>query len=258
MGSTNITIEYIKKIFQDMFKQHQEAITKKQEEIFRSHENGIMQLISGNTTLTSQRLDNLCKEIADLKESLEFTQEETEEKFNKLNEKITTMEKNLFSLKKDIEVIQTTKPSWAIEIENKLVDLEDRSRRNNLRINGIKEGKSETWEECEERLNCFLQEILDMDTREIWIERAHRVSEKKTGQERQIVVQFNSYKNKLDILRNCKKLKGTNFSIFEDFSKETARIRKEKWEEVLKNRKDGKISYLTYKTVVCKERTQVS
>ena len=55
------------------------------------------------------------------------------------------MEKNLFSLKKDIEVIQTTKPRCAIEIENKLVDLEDRSVGNNLRINGIKEGKNETW-----------------------------------------------------------------------------------------------------------------
>ena len=138
------------------------------------------------------------------------------------------MERNLFSLKKDIEVIQTTKPSWAIEIENKLVDLEDRSRRNNFRINGIKEEKNETWEECEKRVNCFLEEKLDMDTSEIWIERAHRVGEKKRGQERRIVIQFNSYKNKLDILRNDKKLKGTNFSIFEDFSKETASIRKEK------------------------------
>ena len=51
-------------------------------------------------------------------------------------------------------------------------------------------------------------------------------------------------KNKLDILRNCKKLKGTNFSVFEDFSKETASIGIEKWKEVLKNQKDGKISYL--------------
>ena len=217
MGSTN-TIEDIKNIFQDMFRQHQEAITKKQEKMFGSHENSIMLLISGNTTLTNQRLDNLSKKIADLKENLEFTQEETEGKFRKLNEKISTMEKNLFSLKKDIDIIQTTKPSWAIDIENKLVDLEDRSRRNILRINGIKVGKIETWEECEERVNCFLEEKLDIDTSEIWIERAHRVGEKKNGQERQIVVQFNSYKNKLDILRNCKKLKGTNFSVFEDFS----------------------------------------
>ena len=201
MGSTNITIEDIKKIFQDMFKQHQEAITKKQEDMFRSHENSIMQLISGNTTLTNQRLGNLVKEIAGLKESLEFTQEETEGKFNTLYEKISPMEKKLFSLKKDTDIIQTTKPSWAIDIENKLMDLEDRSRRNNLRINGIKEGKNETWEECEERVNCFLEEKLDIDTSEIWIPRAHRAGKKKNGQERQIAVQFNSYKNKLDILK---------------------------------------------------------
>ena len=62
MWSTNITIEDIKKIFQDIFKQHQEAITKKQVDKFRSHENSIMQLISGNTKLTNQRLENLSKD----------------------------------------------------------------------------------------------------------------------------------------------------------------------------------------------------
>ena len=58
-----------------------------------------------------------------------------------------------------------------------------------------------------------------MDTSEIWIECAHRVREEKRGQERQIVVQYNIYKNKLDILRNCKELKSTNFSAFKNFSK---------------------------------------
>ena len=61
-----------------------------------------------------------------------------------------------------------------------------------LRINGTKEGKNEIWEECEERLNCFLEEKLDMNTDKIWIQRAHRVG-KETGHERQIVVQLNSY-----------------------------------------------------------------
>ena len=63
--------------------------------MFTGHQNSINQLISRNTTnttLANQRLDNLSKE------SLEFTQEETEEKFNKLNEKISTMERNLVSL----------------------------------------------------------------------------------------------------------------------------------------------------------------
>ena len=42
--------------------------------MFSSHENSIMELISGNKTLTNQRLENLTKEITDLK----FTLEETE------------------------------------------------------------------------------------------------------------------------------------------------------------------------------------
>ena len=114
------------------------------------------------------------------------------------------------------------------------MDLEDRSRSNYLTINGIKEGKNEMdtkWK-------------LDRETSEIWIEQAHQEGEK-------------NYKNKLDILRNYKKLKGINFSLFEDFSKETAGITKEEWKKVLKNQKDGKIFYLQYKTVICKKQNQV-
>ena len=51
---------------------------------------------------------------------MEFTQEETKRKFNKLNEKITSVERNLFSLKKDIVVIQTTISSWAIKMKTNL------------------------------------------------------------------------------------------------------------------------------------------
>ena len=144
-----------------------------------------------------------------------------------MNEKTSKKKRNWFSLKKDIKVIQANKPSWVIEIENKPVDLENCSRRNNLRVNRIKEAKNETWEECEERVNCFLEEKLDTENGEIWIERAHRVAEKKTGQERQTVTQFNIYQNKLDSLRYCKKLKVPNFLAFNDFSKETSSIRKE-------------------------------
>ena len=72
--------------------------------MFKSHKNNIMQLTSGNTTLANERLDILSKEIAGIKESLELTQEETEEEFTKINETILTMERNLFSLKRNIEV----------------------------------------------------------------------------------------------------------------------------------------------------------
>ena len=37
----------------------------------------------------------------------------------------------------------------ANELSAKLIELDDRSRRNNLRIDGIKEEPNETWEACE-------------------------------------------------------------------------------------------------------------
>ena len=68
-----------------------------------------------------------------------------------------------------------------------------------------------------------------------------------------MLVQFSFYKDKENIIRNCKKLKGTKISIFEDFSREAMQIRKEKWKEVLPNRKQGRISYIQYRSVTGKE-----
>ena len=99
----------------------------------------------------------------------------------------------------------------------------------------------------------LLEENLEMDTSNTTIERAHRAGEKSIDKERAIVVQLSFYKDKINILRNCKKLKTTKISIFEDFSQETIQIHKEKWKEVLANRKHGKISYLQYRSVIFKK-----
>ena len=67
-----------------------------------------------------------------------------------------------------------------------------------------------------------------METSNISTERAVRVGKKLNNKERKIVVQFSFYKEKLNVLRNCKKLKGTNNSIVKDFSKKAMQIYKEK------------------------------
>ena len=98
-----------------------------------------MDLILGHQTLQKQRLDQLCDsltsvktDVEELKESLSFTQNDIDQRFSKINEKIQSLEKELSSTKEDVRVIQTIEPTWALEIRRKLVDLEDRSRRNNL------------------------------------------------------------------------------------------------------------------------------
>ena len=72
---------------------------------------------------------------------------------------------------------------WQLDLEyvhNKLVDLEDRSRRNNLRIDGIKGKVGESWEGCEAEVDKLFTEKLDIEDK-IIIETAHRAKKQKTA-----------------------------------------------------------------------------
>ena len=54
--------------------------------------------------------------------------------------------------------------------------LEDRSRRGNLRFDGIEEWEDESWADTEENLKLKIKETLGIEN--IEIERAHRVGDK--------------------------------------------------------------------------------
>ena len=74
----------------------------------------------------------MTKDIEELKESLEFTQTQMEEKeksFKKIEEKTRNMELLNTFIKKDVEAMETNK--------EELIDFENHSRRNNFRFDGI-------------------------------------------------------------------------------------------------------------------------
>ena len=114
--------------------------------MFTKHEKLVLGLISGHQALLKQRVDELCGSLTlvktgveEFKESYSCTQNDIDQMFLNINEKIQSLEKELSSTKEEVCVIQTTEPTWALEINRKIVDLEDRSRRNTLQILGIKE-----------------------------------------------------------------------------------------------------------------------
>ena len=104
------------------------------------------------------------------------------------------------------------------------MDLEDESRRSNLRILGIKKDPRESWEECKNKIYDLLEEKLKIDTSNISVEKAHLVGKKSNDKERAIVVQFLFCKDKINILRNFKKLKGKKFHIRRFLSRENANL----------------------------------
>ena len=69
-----------------------------------------------------------------------------------------------------------------------------------------------------------------------------------------IVCKLYSSVDKARIFKNSHRLKGTTYYVNEDFSKETLAYRKELWEKVKTLRKEGKVAYSNYKSIIVKER----
>ena len=164
------TIKKIREILRQMLQEHE----TKQEGMFTKHEKLVLFLLSEKQALLKQRIDQLYgnftsvkTDVEERKESLSFTQNDIEQRFSKINEKVQSLEKELSSKKEDVGLIQTTEPKWALEICRKLVDLEDRSKRNNLQILGIKDDPRESCEECKNKMYDLLEEKLEMHTSNI-------------------------------------------------------------------------------------------
>ena len=112
-------------------------------------------------------------------------------------------------------------------IQHKLVELEDRSRRNNLRIDGIKEQEGETWEISEAKAIKVFKEKLGVD-KDIMIERAHitKRNYKDKKRPRTILQSLATFKDKSITLKNVNKFKGSDVYINEDFSRDTTELMK--------------------------------
>ncbi|XP_065645390.1 uncharacterized protein LOC136075878 [Hydra vulgaris] len=221
-------------------------------EIMDIHENAIMKLFSDRIDKLESKISvmqeenkNLKNEVSDLKKSVEFVSDKYE---NLLLEKDVSKKTAMSS------VYQLNDTKINIEndnvIKDKLAELEDRSRRNNLRFNGIEEKEIETWQETESKIREILKTKLGLNGN-IEIERAHRVGKKMMGVKRinrTIVVKFLNYIDKNAILDKFVKAKlwNENLFIYEDFSERTMEIRRKLFAEAKELRSKGKYAKVTY------------
>ncbi|XP_065678091.1 uncharacterized protein LOC136093101 [Hydra vulgaris] len=126
--------------------------------------------------------------------------------------------------------------------------LEDRSRRNNLRIEGITENVNKTWEETEDKVLKLFSKTLEVN--EVEIERAHRIGYEKDGKTRTIILKLLRFKDKAKILKEAHRLKGLNIYINEDYSRETSIIRKKLFSEAKLRRENGENVDVRYDKII--------
>ena len=217
--ATKYTLQQIK----DIIAMHEETMMKFFNSTIERFESKIDVLTQENHTLK--------KEIQELQASASFQNEHIEEIKKKVND-----------TKQD-------------EINNKLSELEDRSRRNNLRVNGLEEDDEENWEESERKVKELFKEQLGVNN--VVIERAHRSGRKKRddgsrNKKRTVIVKFNSFKDKNLVLERfrSKKLWEKHIFINEDFSERTVILRKNLFKEVKELKERGINAKVIYNKIV--------
>lgn len=77
-----------------MLRSPEEKIIKFNKAIFLKQEENLNKLISGNTSLTNHRLNALSKEVTELRENLQFTQKNIEDKISDFKGSLNATEKD--------------------------------------------------------------------------------------------------------------------------------------------------------------------
>ncbi|XP_065662927.1 uncharacterized protein LOC136085540 [Hydra vulgaris] len=170
--------------------------------------------------LSNQNISSLENELNDIKKFIHVNDETVASKFEKVKEQT----KKVSSQMKDTSAVN--------KINKKLREIKDRSRRNNLRITGIKESEHESWEESELKVLKLFEETLEI--KNVKIERAYRTGPRDAKKNRTIILKLLNYKDKIDIMKRSVRLKGMNIYINEDFCYETVQIRKDLRDKMLR------------------------
>lgn len=182
--------------------------------------------------LLTPQLNAIRTELDNTKESIDSVQKEVRQQDNcmaTLRARCDTMQAAARSDRDQVKLM-TKKMN---ELNDKLVELEDRSRRSNVRIVGLKEG--EEGDDAIAFLKAHLpQWIPPLKDREIAIERAHRVysTEQNSSRPRTLIFKLLNYEDRKAILDGARavypvKHQEEKILFFPDYSAQTTKRRKE-------------------------------
>ena len=125
--------------------------------------------------------------------------------------------------------------------------MEDGSRRNILRFDGLTEDPNRTWDSCERKVQETLFNDLNIE-RNIEFDQCHSLRSVEDLAYARFFADFSISKKNKRILQNVKKLKDTEY-IYENFCSNAMKLWKLLWEKVLEYRRQGKYVYLNNRNI---------
>ena len=187
------------------------------------------------------RVDELVKSVASIKASVEFSQKELDD-LKPISSKLQEAEGELD------------------QIQGSLEYLENQSRRNNIRVSGIKESPGESWDDAEAKVKETVKKALGID---LDIERAHRVAKRtsktkaKDGEQdrpRTIVCRLRDWKQREAVIREARKVKPVGVYVAEDLARATLAKREGQINKMKEARKAGKIAYFVLDRLIIRDK----
>ena len=190
-----------------------------------------------------KKITELRDENSDLKRSLEFSQKELEIAKKSIAEHETQF-KNYSNLDKSYK-----------DMSERLRSIEDHSRRNNLRVEGVTEIENENHERLQYHIQKMFSEKLKVD---VSLESVHRIGGGPSDgrKPRALIAKLKTYAERQACLRSAANLKGTNIYLNEDVSRATHEIRSSKMEELREMRRQGLVAYFSGTRIISKARTR--
>lgn len=174
-----------------------------------------------------------------LEDEVDYKSLSTEEKLDLILSKVSVNEarfRNLeqiydkvYKQQKHISKLDSVVLSYEDRIkllEYKSIDLEARSRRNNLLFHGLKESRDE---DCKNIIRQFLSDHFEISVSETAISRAHRIGRYDRNRIRPVIVAFQEYVVTESIIKKGNVLRDSNYSVSRDYPIEITRARKTLW-----------------------------
>ena len=189
----------------------------------------------------------LRSEVKDLKDSLNFAQENITQLQTELAKTTATVEEHgddLDSMDADIEALK-----------RRNIKLEAYTRRENMRIYNVNEESEENIEDVVRNLFVSKMQIPPEAVKAIRFERVHRIPTKTSSQRSQsrprpVIARFSHYQDKEFVRSFYKNLKGTDIGISDDFPKEIEDIHKTLYPVLKKAKRDQKKAFFNFDKLI--------
>ena len=194
-----------------------------------------------------KRIEDQNNVIYELRKCLEFSQQDITEMKKELTECKNQLSQN------SIKLVETQELSNSLQF--KQAQMEDHTRKKNIRIEGINETKQENWEQTQVKVQQLLDDKLELEN--VKVDFAHRINRKQNRSgPRPIIARLTHDSDKEKTMKNSWKLKGSQIFINEDLSEFTLQKRKELMTEMKNAKQAGKIAYFRKEKLIIKDRKQ--